>query len=101
MIFIDDASTDNTLSLLNEIYSFDNSIKVFSQSKNLGKGAALKRGISISEGDILVFCDADLELDPYDLPLLLNPLMNKSIDVVNGSRYLNETNGGSKLRVFF
>ncbi len=101
LIFIDDASTDNTLKILNQIKLRDPSMLYFEQKVNLGKGAALKRGVNESNGDIIVFCDADLELDPYDLPNLIQPLLSGKFDVVNGSRYLNKKTEGSILRIFF
>jgi glycosyltransferase involved in cell wall biosynthesis len=101
LVFIDDASTDNTLKILNEIRENDASIKLSSLTTNCGKGFALRKGMEVSNGEIIVFCDADLELNPYDLPHLIAPIISRECDVVNGSRYLNKKIESNILRVFF
>ena len=56
--------------------------------KNRGKGAAVRRGIGLSRGEIVIIQDADLEYDPGDYPRLLAPIMAGQADAVYGSRFL-------------
>jgi glycosyltransferase involved in cell wall biosynthesis len=63
-------------------------VRFFFQEKNQGKGAALRRGFSMTTGDIVLVQDADLEYDPRDYPKLLEPILDGRADVVFGSRFL-------------
>ena len=99
VIIIDDFSSDLTIT---EIKKFKKkhpelSIQIFSQQKNQGKGAAIKKGISIATGQYLVIQDADLEYDPQDYNDLLSPILNGFADVVYGSRFI----GGKPHRILF
>lgn len=85
LIVIDDRSTDGTRELLNDID--DSRVKVLLQPENLGKGAALRRGFGIARSDFVIVQDADLEYDPHDYDIVLEPLVNGSADVVYGSRF--------------
>ena len=85
IIVSDDGSTDNTLSLLqNNKNLFD---KLIVSEKNFGKGYALKKGIECSNGDLIIFQDADLEYDPQDYKKLIQPFILNEADVVYGSRF--------------
>lgn len=81
---IDNASAD----LINVIADENLEIKVLKLKKNSGKGAALRVGFQIATGDYLVIQDADLEYDPKDYNLLLEPIIKANADVVYGSRFL-------------
>jgi len=87
IIIIDDHSTDGTRKILkNEIES--SVAKVIYHKKNLGKGAALRRGFKQSTGDIIIIQDADLEYDPNEYTKLIKPILDDKADVVYGSRFL-------------
>jgi glycosyltransferase involved in cell wall biosynthesis len=88
LICVDDGSTDGSREILAELQARHPQAKVLLQSKNIGKGAALRRGIQESTGDFVIIQDADLEYDPSDYPALLTPLIEGKADVVYGSRFL-------------
>ncbi|MBT6663076.1 MAG: glycosyltransferase family 2 protein, partial [Nitrospina sp.] len=96
IIIIDDASTDGTRDLLKK-YEEREGFKVIYQSKNKGKGAALRAGFEIAKGEVIIIQDADLEYNPKDFSALLEPIFDKRADVVYGSRFL----GGSHRVLFF
>jgi glycosyltransferase involved in cell wall biosynthesis len=85
-IFVDDCSTDKSLSVL-ESLSVTHGFQVVAQARNQGKGAAVIRGIGCATGDYIVIQDADFEYDPADIPVLLQPLLEGKADVVYGSRF--------------
>lgn len=87
IIVVDDGSTDGTSQILRE-FGQDPQIRVFYQSKNLGKGAALRVGFQATTKDVVIVQDADLEYDPKDYEALLNPIDEGRADVVYGSRFL-------------
>ena len=95
IIIVDDASTDGTRDLLKK-YEEQERFKVIYQSKNAGKGSALRAGFDKAEGEIIIVQDADLEYDPKEYPLLVEPILDGRADVVYGSRFLGGTH-----RVFF
>ncbi len=94
IIVVDDGSTDSTPRVLKKIEkkykpksrSKSTSLEIIYKKKNQGKGAALKTGFLKSTGDIVLVQDADLEYNPEEYPLLLNPFIKDGADVVYGSR---------------
>jgi glycosyltransferase involved in cell wall biosynthesis len=97
LICVDDGSRDGSREILAALQSQYPQLKVCLQPKNMGKGAALRRGIQESTGDYVVIQDADLEYDPAEFPLLLGPLLQGKADVVYGSRF----SGGGPHRVLY
>ncbi len=96
VIVVDDGSTDGTRDLLGELEDELIDQLVFHE-KNQGKGAALRTGFGRATGDVVVVQDADLEYDPYELPILLEPILSGKADAVYGSRFL----GGPHRVLFF
>jgi glycosyltransferase involved in cell wall biosynthesis len=89
LIVVDDRSTDGTWEVLKRLAEEDSRIVLLQNERNLGKGAALRKAIQHSTGDITVVHDADLEYDPADIPSLLQPFAKEGADAVFGSRYLS------------
>jgi len=104
IILVDDGSKDRSREILARLKDQSerandplNHIKVFLQPENQGKGAAIKTAISHITGDVVIVQDADLEYDPKDYPILLEPIQDGSADVVYGTRFA----GGGAHRVLF
>jgi glycosyltransferase involved in cell wall biosynthesis len=88
LICVDDGSRDGSAEILAALQKEHPPIRLLLQPRNLGKGAALRRGIAEARGDFVIIQDADLEYDPGDYPALLDPLIQGKADVVYGSRFL-------------
>ncbi len=86
IILVDDGSTDGTREILKSLP--EEKYKVFYQEKNLGKGAAVRRGFKEVSGDIIIIQDADLEYDPEEYGKLIGPILKGKADVVYGSRLI-------------
>jgi glycosyltransferase involved in cell wall biosynthesis len=99
IIIIDDCSTDNTKSVINDYITsnVEFNIQLFSHVKNKGKGAAIHTGILKATGDFTIIQDADLEYNPEEYNILLQPVLDGFADVVYGSRFM----GGNAHRVLF
>jgi glycosyltransferase involved in cell wall biosynthesis len=89
VIVVDDGSTDGTRELLAAKVD-GKSARVIYMDRNQGKGAALRAGFAAATGDIVIVQDADLEYDPRDYPLMLDPILNHHADVVYGSRFISD-----------
>ena len=91
MVIVDDGSRDGTRDLLAQLRDggdpINHDLKIVFHEKNAGKGAALKTGFAHCTGDVVVVQDADMEYDPQDFRLLLQPLIEQRADVVYGSRF--------------
>lgn len=94
IIIVDDGSSDGTREILSNLKNSD--IKILFHVKNMGKGAALRTGISHATGDIIITQDADLEYDPNEYFELIKPIVAGNADVVYGSRL----SGGKPQRVY-
>jgi len=97
IIIVDDGSSDGTREILSRLSKKHPEIKLIFQEYNQGKGAALKKGILESSGDVLIIQDADLEYDPIEYIRLLYPIEREHADVVYGSRFI----GGEPHRIIY
>jgi glycosyltransferase involved in cell wall biosynthesis len=86
ILLVDDGSTDASPAVLAQLAERHTEVKVLTQPQNRGKGAAVRRGITESTGDILLIQDADLEYSPSDIPALIDPLLSGKADAVFGTR---------------
>jgi glycosyltransferase involved in cell wall biosynthesis len=96
LVIVDDGSTDGTRERLAALQHLD-TVEVLYHEQNQGKGAALRTGIAAATGDIVLIQDADLEYNPSEYPLLLQPFLDGIADVVYGSRF----KGGQPGRVLY
>lgn len=98
VILVNDASTDDSPRIAQELAAQHAAVRVLHHPLNQGKGAALRTGIAHATGDFVAIHDADLEYDPKDLVRLLGPLREGVADVVFGSRFMT---GGPHRVLFF
>ncbi len=88
VIVVNDGSSDQTTEVLDR-YSNLLNVKIFHQFRQ-GKTAALVKGVSEASGDIILIQDADLEYDPAQYTVLLEPILKRDADVVYGSRFMGD-----------
>ena len=88
IVVVDDGSNDGTDKVLSAIE--DSTVRVLRHPGNQGKGAAIRSGLAVVRGDLVLIQDADLEYDPEDWPKLLNPVLRGRAKVVYGSRFTGE-----------
>lgn len=99
IIVVNDCSTDDTREVVSQYMNnnTDLSIQLIQHDENKGKGAAIKTGITHASGSYLIIQDADLEYDPNEYNILLQPILDGHADVVYGSRFM----GGKPHRILF
>ncbi|MFQ5591392.1 MAG: glycosyltransferase family 2 protein [Phycisphaerae bacterium] len=86
IVVVDDGSTDGSRQILRRL-SERRLIRYFEHNSNQGKGAAVRTAAERATGDVVVIQDADLELDPRDLPTLLAPILSRETQVCYGTRF--------------
>jgi glycosyltransferase involved in cell wall biosynthesis len=93
IIVVDDHSSDNSYALLQVEAEHDPRLHIVRHARNAGKGAAVRTGLRLAQGEIVVIQDADLEYDPQDYYELVRPIAEGRVDVVFGSRFLGRHTG--------
>ena len=88
VIIVDDASTDGTFSILEDMSKAFPQVRFFQHKVNQGKGAALRTAIRHATSHLVIIQDADFEHDPAEYPILLKPILDGKADVVFGSRFI-------------
>ncbi|ASJ11195.1 dolichol-phosphate mannose synthase [Thermococcus sp. P6] len=86
VVVVDDGSTDDTYSVARTTSEGDGRIRVIRLEKNCGKGCAMREGMGVSTGDVVVFIDADGQHKPEEIIKLVEPIAGNEADVVIGSR---------------
>jgi glycosyltransferase involved in cell wall biosynthesis len=99
VVVVNDGSSDGTAGVVEEYIDAHSAhnVRLVNQPRNLGKGAAIRKGIEEASGDFLVIQDADLEYDPREFRVLLRPILEGRADVVYGSRFM----GSNPHRILF
>lgn len=88
VIVVDDCSTDRTFEVARRLADADARVRVVRHERNRGKTHALVTGFALTSGEVVIVQDADLEYDPEEIPLVIQPILDEKADVVFGSRFL-------------
>ncbi len=88
LVIVNDCSTDDTGKIADALKSFDPRVKVAHHDVNRGKTEALKTGLGLTTGEIVIIQDADLEYDPDEIGDVIAPILEGHADIVYGSRFL-------------
>ncbi|MCC6932941.1 MAG: glycosyltransferase family 2 protein [Deltaproteobacteria bacterium] len=86
LVIINDCSRDSSGEILKS-FTFKSLVILHEQPVNMGKGAAIRKGIELATGDIIGVQDADFEYDMNDIPQLIKPMVEEKAEVVYGSRF--------------
>ena len=99
IVIVNDASSDKTEEKIKAYIENHSEMNIayYAHDNNQGKGAALRTGIQKATGDFVIVQDADLEYDPHEFNILLQPILDDFADVVYGSRFI----GGKPHRILF
>lgn len=100
IIVVDGGSVDGTREILEKMQGDFDNLKMIFEPAPSGRGSALKKGMAISTGDVIIFQDADFELDPHDYPHLLREFDDPDISVVFGSRFMKDKPAMTFLQAF-
>lgn len=88
VIIVDDCSTDGTAEVAKQLAATHPQVRTVNHSRNGGKTAALRTGFALTQGDVVIVQDADLEYDPEEIFGVISPILEGHADVVFGSRFL-------------
>jgi dolichol-phosphate hexosyltransferase len=94
LVIVDDGSTDGTRALYPQ-WACEDKIRIHEKPTNEGKGAAIRTGAGLADGDYVIMCDADLEYAPEEIPSLLAPVLDGQAEVVYGTRTFGSHNAYS------
>ena len=84
IVFIDDGSTDNSWSIIEQLSAKNNAVKGIRFQKNYGKSQALDAGFELAQGNVIITMDADLQDNPEEIPSLYNLIIDQDFDLISG-----------------
>lgn len=97
IIVVDDGSTDNSWAIIRK----QKNIKFIRHKKNMGKGAAVKTALKNADGEIFLVQDADMELDPIQIPKLIEPILIGQAHVTYGTRNNRKNDMHNRSPIFY
>ncbi len=97
IIVVDDGSTDSTPSVLERMRIEYPNLVVVTHARNRGKGAAIRSGIEVASGDVIIIQDADLEYNPSEIPSVIRPILQGAARVAYGTRFHSGRPHGMRL----